>query len=217
MDADSQFWWNWWVRLAAAIATTLAVLVALFGDWVRSRLFQPKLKLELRNPSGEKTKIRWNEQTQQGLKEMMAEVRYYHVRVSNQRRWPSATQVQVYLMLVEEPGPDSKPQITWSGDLPIQWVHQAINPLSRTIGAAYSCDLCSVVKDKYVQLHLLVSPHNLPVQRPGPMQLILSLQARGNEGVSAISRFQIAWDGKWADGDHEMMRHFVVRDITGTA
>lgn len=217
MKADSQFWWNWWVSLGVAIATTSVAAIALFGDWFRARILPPKLKLSLKNTAGEKTIVRSQRQTEEGLQEWMADARYYHVRVSNQRRWPSANQVQIYLIRIEEPGPDGELQITWTGELPIEWTHQAIYPVARTIGAAASCDLCSVVKDNWIRLHPLLSPHNLTVKWPGPTQLTVSLQARGNEGESAISRFHIAWDGKWADGDSEMTRHLIVKDITEKA
>ena len=214
MSTESQFWWNWWVSLSAAAATLAAVLVALFGDWIKSRLFSPKLALRLRNTIGEKTIVELQWQTEQGLQKRNEEGRYYHVRVSNQVRWPSANQTQVYILRVEEPGPDGELQVTWSGELPVQWTHQAIYPVARTIGPGAYCDLCSVVKNKWVQLHPLIFPNNFPLQWRSAATLVVSLQARGNEGESPISRFQIAWDGKWADGDTEMTRHLVVKDVT---
>jgi hypothetical protein len=214
MSPEGQFWWNWWVNFGVAIATIAAVIVALFRDWIRAHLFSPKLKLQLRNPLGEKTTALLQWQTEQGLQQRTEEARYYHVVVINQVRWPTATQVQVYLLRIEEPGPDGELQVTWSGEIPIQWTHQQIYPLARTVGPAASCDLCSVVKDKWVQLHPLILPINFAVQRKGPAILVVSLQARGNEDESAISRFQIAWDGAWQDGDTEMARHLVVREIT---
>lgn len=37
MSPNQQFWWNWVVNAAVALATLLAVLAALFGDWFRSQ------------------------------------------------------------------------------------------------------------------------------------------------------------------------------------
>jgi hypothetical protein len=214
-DKSGEFWMNWWVNLSVAVATFAAVLIALFGDWFRARIFSPKLKLQLRNSHGEATVVRMQWQDETGIHETRDAARYYHVRVLNEKRWPAANQVQVHLVRVEELGADGL-QVTWSGEMPIQWMHQAIYPLARTIGASAYCDLCSVVKDKWIRLHPVVSPHNLSVERPGPVSLIISLQARGNEAESGISRFQIQWDGKWADDDQQMMNHFVVKDITGS-
>lgn len=215
-DKSGEFWMNWWVNLSVAAGTLAAVLVALFGDWFRARMFSPKLKLQLRNSHGETTVVRTQWQDEKGIHESLDAARYYHVRVINEKRWPSANQVQVHLVRIEEPGADGLLQVTWSGEMPLQWMHQAIYPLARTIGASAYCDLCSVVKDKFIRLHPIVSPHNLSVERPGPVSLVISLQARGNETESGISRFQILWDGKWADDDQQMMKHFVVKDITGS-
>lgn len=38
--------------LAAALGTFFAVIVALFGDWLRARLLPIKLRIELNNPIG---------------------------------------------------------------------------------------------------------------------------------------------------------------------
>lgn len=95
MSDDSQFWWNWWVSLGAALATLGAVVVALFGEWLKARLFAPTLVLELRDSRGERTiaKLEW--QNEQGAQSRLEDARYYHLKVSNQARWPSATQTQV--------------------------------------------------------------------------------------------------------------------------
>ncbi|MFZ3091218.1 MAG: hypothetical protein WA240_11425 [Nitrospirota bacterium] len=121
------------------------------------------------------------------------------------------------MLRVEEPGPDGELKISWSGEIPIQWMHQQIHPLARTIGPAANCDLCSVVKGKWVQLHPLIVPNNLAAVRREPTTMVVSLQARANEGESAITRFQISWDGKWDDGETEMARHLVVRELTNRA
>lgn len=217
MSTEPQFWWNWWVSLGAAIATFAAVLVALFGDWLKAHLFSPKLSISLRNATGEKTTVTIEWQTEQGKKQRTEDARYYHVRVANQVRWPSSNQTQVHILRVEEPGPDGTLQIVWAGELPIQWTHQAIYPLARTVGSAAYCDLCSVVKGKWLQLHPLIVPNNFKAQYRNATTLVVSLQAKGNEGESPIARFQIAWDGSWEDGDTEMTRHLVVKDVTAKA
>jgi hypothetical protein len=70
------------------------------------------------------------------------------------------------------------------------------------------------VKEKWIQLHPLIVPNNFPAQKLNATTLVVSLQAKGNEGESPIARFKISWDGKWEDGDIEMTGHLVVKDIT---
>ncbi len=217
MNDCNQFWWNWWVNLAVALGTFAAVLVALFGDWFRSRFFSPKLKLELRSLTGEKTIASFQMQTEEGPKEVREDARYYHVRVSNGAPWPRATQLQINLLQIEEQGPDGALQVSWAGEVPIRWMHQEIYPLSRTIGPPADSDFFSVVKDKFLQLHPLILPNNLTAIRKGPVHLVVSLQAIANEGKSRITRFQIAWDGQWEDGEKEMTRHLVVKEVTEKA
>ncbi|MBN1290414.1 MAG: hypothetical protein JXB48_01120 [Candidatus Latescibacteria bacterium] len=213
MREDSQFWWNWWVKFGATIATFAAVLIALFGDWIKSHLFSPKLVLSLRNNKGEKTIVTFQLQTEQGQQTQNVDARYYHVKVSNAVRWPIASQTRVFLLSIEEPGPDGELQITWSGELPVQWTHQTIHPFNRTIGPTAYCDLCSVLKDKWIQLHPIIIPNNFPMKKSIATTLVVSLQAKSNEGESAIVRFKIAWDGKWDDGDVEMSHHLVIKEV----
>lgn len=214
MSTGKEFWWNWWVSFGAALATFAAVFVALFGEWLRAHLFSPKLKLELKNSFGEKTSVTLTWEDENGVQHQRTEdARYYHVKVTNHSRWPRATQVQVYLTRVEEPGPDNELKITWGGEIPLQWRHQAIHPFARTIGPAIDCDLCSIVKGKWVQLHPLIVPNNLAAIRRNPTTMVLSLQARSNEGESEITRFQISWNGGWADGEKEMTQHLVVKKL----
>lgn len=214
MSPGNEFWWNWWVNFGMAVATFGAVFVALFGGWIRAHLFSPKLELQLRSSVGEKTQVTLHWQDEKGAAhERSEDARYYHVNVFNKARWPRATQVQVYLLHLEELGPDGELRITWSGDIPLQWRHQEIHPLARTIGPAADCDLCSTVKGKWVELNPLIVPNNLTARRREATTMVVSLQARANEAQSAITRFQISWDGKWADGDTEMSSHLVVKQV----
>jgi hypothetical protein len=200
------FWWNWWVNVAVAAGTIGAVLVALFGEAFRSKFFPPKLSLELANTNGEATRV------QMGAGQ--EEARYYHVRVSNSRRWSPANEVQIVLLQVEEAGPNGNLQVVWRGDIPLGWRHQQLFPITRTIGGEAYADLCSIGEGRWLRLHLLLVPFNLQVVRNQPSTLVLTLQARGSEGDSSPLRIRIAWDGGWHQGEVEMRRHMSVETIT---
>lgn len=217
MDPDTQFWLTWWVRLAAAVATLLAVIVALFGDWFRSKLFAPKLRLELVSPHGNKTHVTITS----GGSSRTELARYYHIRLTNEVGWPKASQTQVYLMRVEEPGPDGVSQIRWSGDVPLKWQWHEIHPLQRTVGPEAVCDLFSVVKGKWLELQTIIYPTALEpyrLRRVGaPIDMTVVLQARSNEGNSPITSFRMTWDGQWEDGDVEMSQHLIVKPVASSA
>ena len=100
-QSQSLFWWNWWPQLAVAVGTIGAVLVALFGQAFRAKFFPPKLSLRLENTSGE------------AIQESAWKARYYHLRVSNSRRWSPAHEVRVVLLREEEPGPNEDLQVIW--------------------------------------------------------------------------------------------------------
>jgi hypothetical protein len=145
------------------------------------------------------------------------QARYYHLRVSNLRRWSPAKGVQIVLLQVEEPGPDGTLQVTWRGDIPIEWRHQQLFPLSRTIGADADADVCSVVEGCWLRLHLLIQPYNLKVRRDQAAILVLTLKARGDEADSNAFRMKIAWDGQWHPGAEEMRRHLKVDPLSELA
>lgn len=210
MSTNEQFWWNWWVQFGVAVGTLAAVFVALFGDWLKAKLFRPDLTLSLVNPRGELTTAVLMSPSGETREE---KARFYHVRVSNRVRWPTATQVQVHLIRLEEPGPDGELQLKWLGDVPMRWKSQEIQPLSRTVGPVADCDLCSIVKGKWLELHPLIVPNNLPARRREKADMVVSLQARSNEGESNIYRFRISWDGQWQDGESEMVHHLVTKEL----
>lgn len=210
MTSCEQFWWNWGVNLAVAVGTFGAVYVALYGERLRARLFRPSLELDLTNPLGESTRVQLISPDGSTRSE---EARYYHVRVANASRWPIATQVQVYLIRIERPDASGRMQIVWTGDMPLRWRLQEVKPIALSIGPPADCDLCSVVKGKWLALHPLVSATNLDpfAYQNAPPTIVLTLQARGTEGDSLLTRFEISWDQQWEPGDLEMARHFVVR------
>ena len=45
MSTEFQFWLNWLVQFAVAVATFAAVIVALFGNYMHARFWPPQLKL----------------------------------------------------------------------------------------------------------------------------------------------------------------------------
>ena len=166
------FWWNWWVQFAVALGTFAAAIAAVFGSWIQSRCFKPKLQVDLLSERGEQT----HELSTTGHS---SSARYYHARVSN-GRWPAATQVQVFLVRVEEPGPDQQLQIRWASEVPLRWRFQEVNPLTRTIGATADADLCRVVEGAGFSLLPIIVPNNLRsyVGRSGSFDLVLSVEVR---------------------------------------
>lgn len=201
-----------WATVGLGVATLLAVLVALFGDLFRDKFWPPVLRLELASPEGELTqaviKAPPNEYEEREKRTVPA--RYYHLRVSNARRWSKATDVQIVLLRVERRGLDGEYTMEWNGAVPFQWRHQELYPILRTVGAEADADLVAVLKDKWLELVLLVRPNNLETRHRSAVSLVLHVEARANEGSAPVLRIRVSWDGGWHDGAQEMRRNCVV-------
>jgi hypothetical protein len=212
MDEMHQFWWNWSVRFGAMIATFTAVLVALFGELFRSKVFPPLLDMQLLSLEGEKGIIKYF--SKDGTVVRSEDARYYHVRITNRRRFTPAHNVQVFLIRLEEPGPDGQFRVVWAGEIPMRWRNHEINPSSMTIGHSVDCDLCTVGRDKWLSLSPLIVPHTLNAIRQDKCNLIVSLQTRSDKADSSICRIRVSWDGQWEDGDKEMKQHLAVTQLS---
>jgi hypothetical protein len=213
-----EFWPNWIVQLFIALGTVGAVIVALFGDYFRSKLLPPGLRLSVDSLEGIKTPLQlaWRDEVGD-LHSRMEDARYWHVRVRNERRWFPAHHVQVLLLQIEEPGPNGAPQIKWAGEAPVLWENQELYSAGRAIGASGRVALCSVVKGKCLALHPLIAPLNMETQRHTACSLILTFQARADEGDSPPLRVRVAWDGKWDDGTQEMRQHLTLETLGAQA
>lgn len=150
-----------------------------------------KLRLSLLSPVGERCPVTLKWQTPEGIKTGETVGRFYHLRVSNERDWRVATNVQVYLLRVEEQGPDGRFRSVWSNEVPIKWRNQEIFSLTQTVGPAKDCDLCTVFKNGYLELQPVIKPNNLPSWQSGQHLIILSFQAKATGGVSRIARIQV--------------------------
>jgi hypothetical protein len=83
--------------VAIAVGTIGAVVVALFGGWLRARLVPPKLALRLVDDRGRETPVLLTAPNGDIRKTVG---RWYHLRVVNERRWSPVTEVQVFLLIV---------------------------------------------------------------------------------------------------------------------
>lgn len=199
-----------------AFFTFLAVVAALFGGAIKAAIFKSMLKVDLRSKYGDLNKQKIFSETHP--KGRLVPARFYQLCISNRAKVTKATQTQVFLTRVEEPGQDGELQIRWDSEIPLRWVHQDINPLMQTIGASpVYCDLFNIVQDKWLSLAPIITPYNLEryIQfRPEQeFHVVLSVQARSAEGVSPVARFEIMWNGKWHEGKEEMAENVIINRL----
>lgn len=202
-----QFWTNWIVQFAVAIGTLAAAIIALFGGWLRAHIVPPKLQLSLQNVRGVHSPCILT--SPDGV-QRESESRWYHAKVENLKRWSPATQTQVLLLNIEEPDAAGRYQSIWAGAMPLKWRSFGYLSGGRTVGYPVECDLCSVVRDGWIEIHPVVVEFPMKAQRTAASKFILTLQARSVETDSNILRVEIVWDGNWAVGTDEMARHMVL-------
>lgn len=218
MTPESQFWWNWGVQAAVAVGTAGAALAALFGEWVRDKLRKPPvLRVALRSELGERTVLKAPDYTRSAAGALFDfPARYYHLRVTNERRASPADDVQVFLLRVEEFGSDLAWHVVWNGEAPMRWRNWEISPLTRRIGPAADCDLCHIVKGRGLYFEPVLTPNNLRTQHD-QANLILTLQAKSVQADSPAIRVAIQWDSLWEDDAAGMAKHSIVRVLQSGA
>lgn len=171
--ADS--WWTFGINFLQAVGTLGAVAVALFGKWLQAKLFPPRLELRLRSAQGDLGKRMFPN----GFVE---QDRWYHMRVSNGRRWSPVRSVRVMLVRIERLDPSTGAyQLAWEGETPMRWEHQEFNSPVRTIGPSGFADLFHIAKSGVPELAPQYASFNVPRQFNANETVILSLEARGDE------------------------------------
>jgi hypothetical protein len=215
---NQKFWWNWWLQLAVALGTIGAVVVALFGKPIRSKLFPPHLQMKLRSEAGEKTPRIIDRLPDGQLRYENA--RFYHLKVSNSRGdWSPAKDVEVILVGIE----DGANRLRWEGEVPMRWRNQEYVPNTRRIGPEGDCDLCFIGNESGFSLLVRFALTSLTTTAEsgvntqdlrGQCMMVVRLQARCSNQVHPVTfRFQLAWNGAWADGDAEMRQNMVIDQL----
>jgi hypothetical protein len=210
MSVLAQFWWNWAVQFFVALGTIGAVVVALLGDWLKAKLL--RLDVAIENPAGVLTPTLAappgsgaGVQPYSGV--VRSSARYFQLRVTNASGLVRAHQVNVWLLSVDQSLEGADPRRLWEGEIPLIWQHKDFFPGAPTIGGARNADLFTVSAERTLKLQVLIPALNLP----GPFQeaccLIVTVQARSEEGNSAERRVRITWDGQWEPDATAIRQH----------
>lgn len=198
------------IQVVIAIVTFFAVLVALFGDWLKSKLFRPKLRLDLSDRRGIATVARLDDhQTGESRYE---DARYWFLTVSNGTAWPVAERVWVCLMQLAERDAGNAWRPNWSGEMPIRWDVYEVHGDRRDIGLNAEAALLAVVKDKFLDLLPNLYLNNLKwrYRQAEQCHIRATFQARGRSAVSNLLTVEIHWDGGWDDSSPDMCGHLKI-------
>jgi hypothetical protein len=147
-------------------------------------------------------------------REHTIESRYYHLRLTNEKRANVANQAQVIMTAIEKQGPNGQPQVVYDVPLPLTWQYQQhLDPTPhRMVGAqSHIADLLFVRKDG-LYLTPMVVPSNFEGHfKAEPVIFWVTVQARSVEAYSKPLRLEIAWNGKWDRGKAEMADHLTIK------
>jgi hypothetical protein len=205
-----------WIAALGVLGTWFIFIAAIWGEKIRSLMFQPELRVTLENPHGEYTTETVFRDPPQS--DYTRPARYYRLIASNARRWPVAPDVRILITRLEALDPSGVPRPVWTGELPLLWLHGQVYPASRDLGRATQVDFVVVAQDLEVsenqhQLHFILAivPNNFQRSYYSKMRVWVTVIATSNETDSPPVRLELAWDGEWDAGETEMARHFVIR------
>jgi len=191
-----------WIQGAGVFATLCAVIVAIWGEWIRQRLSRPKLMLELAEASLTTTK-----DGKRGW--------YYGICVKNHRPSCPARNVRVLLTGVLKQSPDgSWHQQRFSGPIQMVWGWPEFTPQYLTIGPEERATFGFVLEgtDAF-QLRLSLYPNNLPSTIPAGEPTRLEFKAVADTVQTSPMVVQVEWNGKWTGNPAEMRENLVLRHV----
>lgn len=221
MTPDGQFQWNWWVNLFIGLSTFSAVVVALFHDALRHYLLPPKLRICLNDyPSSTTNATVTGNNPLEGP--IATSSLWFHVKVTNERRYISAAAVQLMLIRVEEPDASGAFSTVWIGEVPLFWQHRSST--EQTLGPPKNADLISCTKrafyedTPFLRIQTVFMPNELSkvAIRGTKVHMRLMIQARSLQVDSNPLLIELAWDGTWSDDLNEMARRLIVKEISAS-
>jgi hypothetical protein len=202
--------WRLAIDAVGVAATALIALLAIWGEFIRSKFAGPSLSVTLLSADGERTTFRNIEEPGSP----QTPTRYYHLRISNARQWAPARNARVVLIgLARAAADQSFAKVLLSGPLQLAWQFPGQNPQYPTIGPDHTCDLGHVESVSGFSLALYVTPNNFRGTIAAMERMRVEIRVGHDDGESAPLFLEIAWDGMWSDDTVEMRRHLIVKKV----
>jgi len=196
----------WSLLLEAFIAVGLfsVVLIALFGDWIRNKLFPAQLDIEILDKNGELTVM------DNGHK-----VIYYHIHVVNKKS-VVVKNCMLYLKSIQklEAGgnfvdiPVSvPPRYIWSPAETTPEVVDIIN--SHTADFGYIMDSSTVFKPTVTPI---LNSFRGNLEHHETFRYLIQIVAE-NYNPTHLFGIEVTWDGLWPENLEEMHKHLIIKRI----
>jgi hypothetical protein len=206
-------WISIFIQALIAIGTISVAVLAIWGDWIRSKLVPPKLKIQPHNNlRGCLTTFSSPDPKLNGTR-----VIYYHLKVVNSRAWSPAKNCRILLrsVFVRAANQEFVP-LTMSIPGQFVWAPAGWTPPSITLSEDHIFDFGRIADGaEYFEpiLYIYTNDFEGRVKQGQAIRYALEIVADGFLQPKC-QVFEVAWDGIWTDNLEEMARHLTIREVT---
>jgi hypothetical protein len=193
------------IQATIAIGTISAVIVAIWGDWIRAKLIPAKLKIEKHNFRGSIT-------TQNDGKRAI----YYHLIVKNRRSWIVSRNCRAMLVQIQKKGIDcSFHPVPLVIPLQLSWSPSEFIPIFTSINKEQVLDLGFVVEGETIfQPRMYYYSNNFQGSIKAGEVFRYYIDIFSDNFTSKKPYVaEIAWDGQWSDNLDEMANHLIIKEV----
>lgn len=112
-----------WIIASSAAASTLVAVAAIFGDWIKRRIFPPKIEIKLVESLPQKTPLYYN--NSDGSLNSIGWGRFFLIQISNKtRNLYRLEEPQIAITEIEIKGPQRQWIRAWSGLVKLSWQYK---------------------------------------------------------------------------------------------
>lgn len=200
------------VDITTAIATFAAVVVALFGDWIRDRIFAPKLNVSIADAAGDLTQL------QNGMTVVV-----YHVLVSVEDPTKPAEQCEARLVEIEKATEHGLfAQLPLPVSQQLAWAPRELSPLAITVRTTQILDFGMLSPFQHYRggAHLfepwLVGfPNNFRGQLSQGERFRYVVEFTAKRLRSPMRcKIEVQWIGDWSEDPKERAKAIRVRKVS---
>lgn len=193
------------IQTIIAFGTISAVIVAIWGDLLRSKFAPAKLTIEEHNFRGSTTKF------SNGKNAL-----FFHMIVRNRRSWIASRNCRAMLVQIQKKGLDGEfHQQNLVIPLQFSWSPAEVSPLLATINKEQVLDLGFIAEgDECFRPALYYVSNNFQgfIKKGELFRYFIEIYS-DNFTSSKPFVVEISWDGKWSDDLDIMSQHLLIKVI----
>ncbi len=192
-----------------AAGTIAVAVIAIWGDWIRSRVAPPKLVIRPHTLRGDPTRFTSAGGAGKG-------VMYYHLKIVNAHPWLAVHNCRVLLKGISRRGPDGHfHQVSMAVPIPFVWAPAESMPQQVTIAKEQVMDFgCIAEGADHFRPLLQTYLNNFQgyVRKDEAVRYYLEVDATNFTSPSP-QVFQVAWDGQWFLEVEKMAQHLTIQEV----